>query len=127
MKQLILMLSGCVMAILVFGILFSLQQRQLRKTKLDNARMEIMKTYMDRAFWDFELKNQSDEEFLLLFTEELKKRISEDGEFKVELIYRDMTEGVLSVRITETYRHINGDTGELVSSGVIVLEEEEDL
>ena len=127
MKQIILMFSGCVMALLVFGILFTLQQRELRKTKLDNARTEIMKEYMDRGFWDFEFRNQSDEEFLVFFEEELKERISEEGEFRVELITRDMAEGILSLKVTETYTHINGKTGKLTSVGVIVLEEEEDL
>ena len=60
MKQTILMLSGSVIAVLVFCILFSLQQREIRQTKLDNARTEIMKEYMDSAFWNFEFKNQTD-------------------------------------------------------------------
>lgn len=127
MKQTILMLSGSVIAVLVFFILFSLQQREIRQTKLDNARTEIMKEYMDSAFWNFDFKNQTDEEFVSYFEAAIKERISEEGEFHVFLYARDMAEGILSLKVTEEYSHLNGQKGKLESMGVVVLEEEEDI
>ena len=127
MKQIILMLSGTVLVVLVFCIIFSLQQRQLRKTKLENARVEIMEEYMERSFWDLDYRNQSDAEFLSYFEDAIKKRVSEEAEFQVDLIVRDMSAGILGVKVREEYRHINGNIGSLESFGVLVLEEEEDL
>ena len=127
MKQIILMMSGTFIAILVFGILFSLQQREIRKTKLENTCTEIMKEYMERGFWDLSVKNQSDEEFEEYFESALKKRVSEEAIFDVCLIIRDMTEGILGLKVTEEYTHINGDTGKLEVERFLVLEEEEDL
>ena len=124
MKQIVMIFSGVWILVLIFMILFTVGQRQLRFAKLENARTEVMKEYMEDAFKNESLRNQSDEEAQKYLKDAIEKRISEDAEYTLNILYRDAKEGILCLEIKEEYRHINGNTGQLTSSGIFILEEE---
>ena len=124
MKQIVMIFSGVWILVLIFMILFTVGQRQLRFAKLENARTEVMKEYIEDAFKNESLRNQSDEEAQKYLKDAIEKRISEDAEYTLNILYRDAKEGILCLEIKEEYRRINGKTGQLTSSGIFILEEE---
>lgn len=124
MKQVIMMSTGIVVVILTSLIILTMQGSRIRKTKLDNGVTELMEEYMETSYSDLELKNMSDASFTTWFKENLKERISEEGEFDIVIKNRDMKSGILSMEVKETYHHIIGTKGELVSERTVIKEEE---
>ena len=55
-------------------------------------------------------KHASDEEMAQSFQTHLKNQMTADGKLKVEITECDHTKGILSVKVTETYKLPNGKT-----------------
>ena len=101
MKQIILMGTGIFVLLITTLILISLQGRQIRQTKLDNGVTELMEAYMEQSYYNREIKTQSDETCQQWFQTSLQERISEEGEFDVKVLSRDMSIGLLSLAVVE--------------------------
>ncbi len=125
MKQLLYIGSGVVIVILTTLIIITLQGRQIRQTKLDNGLTELMEEYMEEAYVDSNLKGMNDKEFVEWFQANLQKRVNEEGEYEVVVNKRDMENGILSLKVVETYEHISGDVGKITAENVVIKEEEE--
>lgn len=124
MKQIIFAGVGVIFVVLTSLIILTLQGGMIRKTKLENAVLELMEEYMEEACENYELRNMSEEEFIDWFTKNLSMRISEDGEYEVIVEKRDMKKGILSLLVNEKYKHIIGSQGSFAVSNTIIKEEE---
>ena len=125
MKQIILMGTGIFVLLITTLILISLQGRQIRQTKLDNGVTELMEAYMEQSYYNREIKTQSDEKCKQWFQTGLQERISEEGEFDVKVLNRDMSIGLLSLAVVERYHHVTGSEGSISIEKTILQEEEQ--
>lgn len=120
-------------SIFVFiGVLFLLiiltyVGRSSRKTETDTSLAEAINTSLTSIFANRTYTTKADtDEFIADFLEALLLQVESDSDVKVSILEADPEKGILSVEVTETYRHPNGNTGTVSAVRTVIFDRDEE-
>lgn len=127
MKKII---SGSVfvfIGVLFLMILLTYAGRSSRKTETDTALAEAIDTTLASIFTNRTYTTTADtDEFIADFLEALLLQVESDSDVKISVLEADPEKGILSVEVTETYRHPNGNTGTVSAVRTVIFDREEE-
>ena len=92
---------------------------------LSSALKETMENIGERGTYPISDSEEFRKDFTDLLTEKIQKGGDKDLDLSVEFYASDEKNGLLSVKVTETFSYPNGRKGTVSDSGIIVLSEED--
>ena len=115
------------LGVLFLLILLTYVGRSSRKTETDTALAEAIDTSLASIFTNRTYTTEADtDEFIADFLEALLLQVESDSNVKVSILEADPEKGILSVEVTETYRHPNGNMGTVSAVRTVIFDREEE-
>lgn len=119
MKQTVYGIILAIIFIITLACNMTVSGRNVRQNELDQALNRAIKqaveTLVDSAV--------SNEELAADLAEGILTGIESDADIKIDVIACDASKGILSVRTTAFYKHINGKKGTVTAERTVILEE----
>lgn len=123
MKNVILGMLGCAIAIYVIAACLSIYSIAARKNEMENCVSQILEKNLKR-YYATDVKNKEVEACV---RQELLERMYSSSKLSIEVNACDMTAGILSVRVKEQFLLPGGKEKTLSCSKTILVETEEIL
>lgn len=129
-------MRNIVMGICSLGIFFlvlmiglTISGRQKRASELDTALNLAMEQALQMLVYNDDSGPKSDEELCAVFENLFLAQLSANASYQIEVLDVSAQRGILSVRVTETYAHLNGRTGHISLQKMAVCDQvtQEDL
>ncbi|MGN0342766.1 MAG: hypothetical protein ACI4DO_08225 [Roseburia sp.] len=119
MKNIVFGMVGGILILLFSVMLVMLQSRSVRREELKLSLAEAMEAAMKQAGrQQFGSNQELSDYFVRTFTEQ----VNSDSQIQIRVICADVSEGILSVEVEQTYQYINGKTGSISCSRTMLLE-----
>ena len=122
MKNVILGLLGCVIAIYTIVSCLSIYSISSRKNEVENCVAQVVKQNMQRYY----AKEHSDAEVSAFVKQDLISQLRSDSRVSVDILACDMRTGILSVSVKEGFLHATGTQKVIQCNKAMIVEEEED-
>lgn len=108
-------------------ILLTYIGRGSRKLETDTALAEAIDATLANVFTNHTYTTADDtDEFIADFIEALLLQVESDSDVKISILEADPEKGILSVEVTETYRHPNGNTGTVSAVRTVIFDRNEE-
>ena len=108
MKQFITIIGIAVIVTLISLTLLSEQSRASRKDELEKAVSGAVKQTVKASHADGQTDITSDKEMVAHFINVISNNIKSDGKLSVNVLGVDYKEGLLDVKVSETFNYLNG-------------------
>ena len=108
MKQFITIIGIAIIVTLISMTLLSEQSRSSRKDELDRAVSGAVKQTVKASQAEGQTDITSDKEMVAHFVNVVSNNIKSDGEISVKVLGVDYKEGLLDVKVSETFNYLNG-------------------
>ncbi len=108
MKQFITIIGIAVIVTLVSMTLLSTQSRNSRKDELEKAVSGAVKQTVKASHADGQTDITSDKEMVAHFVNVVSSNIKSDGKISVKVMGVDYKDGLLDVKVFETFKYLNG-------------------
>lgn len=122
MKNLIFGLGMSCIVIITALCCMTISGRNVRQNEVDRA----LNTAIEQTVGELQEKKtyriENQEEFIADFIEGLLIKIESDSEIEVKVAGVDQEKGVLSVKVTEHFKHPNGKPGTAEAERTVILE-----
>lgn len=119
MKQTVYGIILAIIFIITLACNMTVSGRNVRQNELDQALnrgiKQAVETLVDSAV--------SNEELAADLAEGILTGIESDADIKIDVIACDASKGILSVKATAFYKHINGKKGTVTAERTVILEE----
>lgn len=125
MKQVIYTLSGFLIFVMTVMVLLSIQGRSLRQTEVGEALAESMEGAM-LALGKEQEQTPDKDSMITGFLQLFLAQLNSTSDVEVTVRQADAARGLLSVAVTEQYRHPNGKEGSVSEERIAVLNQEEE-
>lgn len=122
MRNIVIGICSFVFIVLITIISATLYGRHSREVEIDNATNYALNAAIESLQEDRNVKPQSEAEFIAFFIETLTSQIKSSTDIKVDVLDVDYEKGLLSVIVTGTYKHPNGNIGTITCQKMAVLE-----
>lgn len=116
MKNIMIGAIGGIVMIYMVLIQLSVYAGNIRENELENSLSESCMQTLKNYYGG----NDADAEHDV--TGRIKERLSSDSEVTVAVLVCDMTKGILSVRVDETFRYPNGSTRTVTGKKTAIME-----
>lgn len=115
----------CSFTFLLYLILigFTVWGRQRRESELESSLNFAMEQAMDNLQYIDRYRPNTNEEFVAVFEQQLVSLLMTDAEYVIDILDVDVEKGLLSVRVTEFYKHLNGRQGKVQVQKSIILDQ----
>ncbi len=113
MKQMIIVISMAVIILLASMSIASVDSKSKRQEELNRAVAAAVKQTVKISQIENQNEIRSDEEMVGELTQLLSVQMSGDGDLVIEVMGVDYKEGLLDVKVTETFRYLNGKEGKV--------------
>lgn len=120
MKQTVFGIILAIIFIITLACNMTVSGRNVRQNELDQALNRAIKQAVETLVEDSAV---SDEELAADLAEGILTGIESDTDIKIDVIACDASKGILSVRTTAFYKHINGKRGTVTADRTVILEE----
>lgn len=108
MKQFITIIGIAIIVTLISMTLLSEQSRSSRKDELDRAVSGAVKQTVKASQAEGQTDITSDKEMVAHFVNVVSNNIKSDGKISVKVLGVDYKEGLLDVKVSETFNYLNG-------------------
>lgn len=125
MKNMLIAFYAALIGIVIILTGFTIHGRSIRQVELDNALKSSMEEAMTILMYE-EGRPETEEEWKASFLQSLAIQINSASDLKVVFLEADMTNGILSVEATLTWKHPIGTTGKVSSTMTVIMEEYEE-
>ena len=120
MKNIVTIISCALIGVITLAIVMSVSGRMNRSMEVkSNLSSAVEETVENLAVKKYAVSDM--EEYLADFSESLMDFIDTDSEITVQVAAADMEKGILAVKVTETFMHPNGRTGEVFCERVVIF------
>jgi hypothetical protein len=120
MKNVILGILGCMIAVYTIASCLSIYSISSRKNEMENCIAQVLEQNLRRYYG----QENGDEAAKTQVTEELSGRLQSDSQVTIEIRACDMSAGILSVAVTEVFTLPGGQTKALSCEKTIIVESE---
>lgn len=124
MKQLIFGLVSMMILTFLLIIFMTVHGRNLRQSEAEHALAEAVDSAVSGLMEGGGYTVETKEEFTAEFLQILLGQLSSTSDVRVSVLEADEKLGTLSVEITETYQHPNGQTGTVSQVRTVIFEQE---
>jgi len=111
MKQFILVIGLAVIAMLVSMTLLSVQTKSDRQTDLDRAVAASVKQTVKATQAGGQKEIKSNKDMVAYFVNVLSTNIKSEGDINIKVMGVDYKDGLLDVKVTQSYKYLNGKKG----------------
>lgn len=122
MRNVVMMAVSAILGVLSLIIVMSLAGRSNRsmelKSNLSSAVEETVEKMMQNQSYNIEDVNQ----FIGDMVENLAVVLDSDSELEVNVLQADKEKGILTVRVTEKFKHPNGKEGSVQTDKTVILD-----
>ena len=108
MKQFITIIGIAIIVTLISLTLLSEQSRNSRQDELDRAVSGAVKQTVKASHADGQTDITSDKEMVAYFVNVISNNIKSDGKISVKVLGVNYKEGLLDVKVSETFNYLNG-------------------
>ena len=108
MKQFITIIGIAVIVTLISLTLLSEQSRSSRNDELDRAVSGAVKQTVKASQAEGQTEITSDKEMVAHFVNVISNNIKSDGKISVKVLGVDHKDGLLDVKVSETFNYLNG-------------------
>ncbi len=122
MKNIAAMITTIMLGVLLLLVVLSLAGRMNRSAELESNLASVVEETVENMALDPKYEIHNEKEFLSDFTEHLSARLDASAEVCVEIEKAGEKEGILSVKVTETFLHPNGKSGTVSCHRTVILE-----
>lgn len=122
MKQTVFGMVSVMLLTLFLLILMTVYGRHLRQTETDHTLSEAVDTTMSNLLEQQLYTIESGDEFVADFLQSLLVQMNSTSDVKVSVLAADEEKGILSVEVTETYKHPNGKEGSVSAVRTVILD-----
>lgn len=119
MKNVILAFIGILITLYTFSSVFSVFSLQSRKNELENHVARIVEGFLENAY-----PNGDEGMLKQRMISELSKNVDDSGKLTVEMQALDLQKGIISVKVSETFRQFNGKERTIVCEKTAIVEQE---
>lgn len=126
MKQLAFGLVSMTIIIFLLVIYMTMHGRELRQSEAEHALTEAVDSAVSGLMEGHGYSVDTKEEFASEFLQILSGQLNSTSDVRVSVLEADEKLGTLSVEITETYKHPNGQTGTVSQVRTVVFEQEQE-
>ena len=120
MKNIVTIISCALIGVITLAIVMSVSGRMNRSMEVkSNLSSAVEETVENLAGKKYAVSDM--EEDLADFSESLMDFIDTDSDITVQVAAADMEKGILAVKVTETFMHPNGRTGEVFYERVVIF------
>ncbi|MDD6194845.1 MAG: hypothetical protein PUB19_08100 [Lachnospiraceae bacterium] len=123
MKQMVYGIVTATMVVITMGIVMAVVGKMNRKSDLDNALSVAVEDAVESTMNQKTYTCQNYMEFIADFTQNLLLQISNDSDIEVSIAKVDYEKGLMSVKVTETFTHPNGNEGKNECETTVVFEQ----
>lgn len=113
MRNIVMGICSLGIFFLVLMIGFTISGRRKRTSELDTALNLAMEQALQMLAYDNGRDPKNDEELCAVFENLFLAQLSANASYQIEVLDVSAPRGILSVRVTETYAHLNGRTGHI--------------
>lgn len=111
MKQIIIIIGMAAVILLVTLSIVSIEGKMDRQDELDRAVSAAVKQTVKASQIDEQKDITSDDEMVAEFIQLMSVNLNSDSDIKVEVMGVDYKEGMLDVKVTESFTYLNGRKG----------------
>lgn len=120
MKNVVMIIISGILGAITLAIVMTIFGRMNRSMELQALSSVIEETVENMALSKkYDIKNT--EEYIADFIENLSMHLDTDSALTVDIMQADRDSGLLSVRVTETFQHPNGNKGTVSLDRTVVL------
>lgn len=124
MKNIIVGFVITLIVLLSINISMIVNARDIRQQEAENALDSALEgTISTLSKNTYSINNQ--EEYIADLVMALTEQIQSDSSVTIRVLDTDYDKGIMSIQVTETYKHINGKTGNVVTKKTVILEDKE--
>lgn len=124
MKNIIVGFVITLIVLLSINISMTVNARDIRQQEAENALDSALEgTISTLSKNTYSINNQ--EEYIADLVMALTEQIQSDSSVTIRVLDTDYDKGIMSIQVTETYKHINGKTGNVVAKKTVILEDKE--
>ena len=116
MKNIMIGAVGCIVIIYMVLIQLSVYAGNIRENELENGISESCMQTLKKYYGGNDVDAERD------VTGRIRKRLSSDSEVNIEVLVCDMTKGILSVSVDETFRYPNGNMRTITGKKTAIME-----
>jgi hypothetical protein len=122
MKNITISIMSVVLILMLILIGATVYGRSARKTELENAMNYSMEKTVEALAEERGIAPESNDEFIAMFVQLFTSQLSAKSDVEIEILSADYTTGLLSVKATEYYTHVNGRPGAVTLTKTIINE-----
>lgn len=119
MRNVILAFIGILITLYTFSLVFSVFSLQTRKNDLENHVARVVEDFLESAY-----QNGSEQVVTQRLINELSQNVDDSGQLEVEVQALDLQKGIISVKVSETFRQFNGKERTIVCEKTAIMERE---
>lgn len=121
MKNMIMVVVSSVIGVLTLAIVMTIAGRMNRSTEVQNDLPSVVENAMEEVIEETgSLRSAEDVEAFCIWR--LAELMDTDSGIRLEIMANDVEKGILGVRLTEEYTHLNGRTGSVTAERMVVGE-----
>ncbi len=106
----------------VFAMMLTVYGRQTRKEEADIALSQAIDTALSGVMSEYNYTIEENETFIADFLKSLLIQTNSDSDLKVSVLEADYELGILSVEITEKFKHPNGKEGTVSEVRTVIFD-----
>lgn len=122
MKNIAVMVVNIMLGVLLLLIVLSISGRMNRSVEIESNLASVAEETVENAAENPKYCIQDTKEFVADFTEHLSERLDATADLCVEVEQAGEQEGILAVKVTESFSHPNGRTGKVSSCRTVIFD-----
>ncbi len=122
MKQIVFGMVSALTLVLFVAVIVTIHGRAVRQGEVSQSLGEAMQMTMQKLTTEKRYEFKDRDEFVADFLEALIMQINSESDLVVNILKADEEKGLLSVEVTETYKHANGQEGCVSARRCVILD-----
>ncbi len=122
MKNIVLVITTAMLGVITLLIVLTIYGRMNRSMELKSSLPSVMEETVESMIQNQDEMMESDEEVLKRFTNELLLCLETQSDVMIDILQFDREKGILSVRVTETFGHPNGEKGTVSCERTVIAD-----
>ncbi|MBO5372421.1 MAG: hypothetical protein J6A75_06855 [Lachnospiraceae bacterium] len=126
MKQVVFGLVSTLLIAVLLMLLMTLYGRNLRQLETGESLAEAIDSSLSHVMREENYTIENNEVFIADFLQMLLVQLNSTSDVKVSVLEADMQLGILSVEITQNYKHPNGNEGTVSEVRTVILDKKKE-
>lgn len=122
MKKIAFGMACTIVALFVFAMMLTIYGRAVRQKEAQDMLSQAIDTTLSYVMREKNHTIEKNEEFVADFLQALLVQKNSDADLTVSILDADCEQGILSVEVTETFRHPNGNPGSVSTQRTVIFD-----